>query len=291
LDGLAIIFAICATFSWGLTLLLMKVGVDRMDWVGFGMLRPWMALPFILVYAVLTGGFDFVSGRLTAFALASGVVNALFGTALYYYALSRVSMHEVNILANTNPFWGVVSAIVVLGEPAQLITIGAGVLVLGGTYFLVRRDRGAGRSHNLTGLLAALGAGMLWGFSSTVLSKICMDGGMSPITYQLLFTCSAAATWTLVALPRICRGRLRFGKKDLWVAFGSSLFGLFVGWVFWLTALQRVTASALSPLISLSLLFATILGAVVLKERVTRRIMIGGALVVAGVLLVAIFGS
>jgi len=288
-DPLAILLAVGATLNWAVTWLLMKVGVDRMSWVGFGFLRPWMGLPFILLFAWATGGFVFGSPLLVLVGLGSGLLNAVFGTSLFYYAHSHGTLHETNILANTSPFWGVVSAIVVLGEPARLVTFGAGVLVIAGTTFLVRSRKEAGDRRHLPALLAALGAGVLWGFSTAVPTKFCMDSGMSPIAYQLLFTCSAAVGWSVVAAPSIWRRRLRFDRRSLWIAFASAFTGLFAGWVLWLVALQRIDASQLSPLNGLTLLFAVILGGVVLRERITRRIVIGGALIAAGVTLVSLF--
>ena len=289
MDPLAILLAVGATLNWAVTWLLMKVGVDRMSWVGFGFLRPWMGLPFILLFAWATGGFVFGSPILVLVGLGSGVLNAVFGTSLFYYAHSHGTLHETNILANTSPFWGVVSAIVVLGEPARLVTFGAGALVIAGTIFLVRNQRGERERRNLRASLAALGAGVLWGFSIAVPTKFCMDGGMSPIAYQLLFTCSAAGGWSVVVAPSIWRRRLRFDRRSLWIAFASAFTGLFAGWVLWLVALQRIDASQLSPLNGLTLLFAVVLGVVVLRERITRRIVIGGALIAAGVTLVSIF--
>jgi len=288
-DPLAILLAVGATLNWAVTWLLMKVGVDRMSWVGFGFLRPWMGLPFILLFAWATDGFVFGSPLLVLVGLGSGVLNAVFGTSLFYYAHSHGTLHETNILANTSPFWGVVSAILFLGEPARLVTFGAGVLVIAGTIFLVRNRSGERERRNLRASLAALGAGVLWGFSIAVPTKFCMDGGMSPIAYQLLFTCSAAGGWSVVAAPSLWRRRLRFDRRSLWIAFVSAFTGLFAGWVLWLVALQRIDASALSPLNSLTLLFAVILGVVVLRERITRRIVIGGALIAAGVTLVSLF--
>jgi len=288
-DPLAILLAVGATLNWAATWLLMKVGVDRMSWVGFGFLRPWMGLPFILLFAWATDGFIFGSPLLVLVGLGSGLLNAVFGTSLFYYAHSHGTLHETNILANTSPFWGVVSAIVVLGEPARLVTFGAGALVIAGTIFLVRNRSGERERRNLRASLAALGAGVLWGFSIAVPTKFCMDGGMSPIAYQLLFTCSAAGGWSVVVAPSLWRRRLRFDRRSLWIAFASAFTGLFAGWVLWLVALQRIDASVLSPLNSLTLLFAAVLGVVVLRERITRRIVIGGALIAAGVTLVSVF--
>jgi len=283
--------AIGATLSWAITWALMKAGVDRMSWIGFGFLRPWMGLPFILLYAWATGGFTFVSPTLILVALGGGFLNAFLGTALFYYALHHGSMHETNILANTNPFWGVVSAIVVLSEPATLITFGAGALVLAGTVFLVRRRRGGNHARSLPALLAALGAGIVWGFSTAVPTKFCMSQGMNQITYQFLFTASGAVCWTLAALPGLARRRLTFTRKGAWIAFVSAFFGLFVGWVLWLMAVQQVSASGLSPLVGLTLLFATVLGVVFLRQPLTRRMTVGGLLILAGVTLVSILGS
>jgi len=290
-DPTALILGIAATFVWGLTWMLMKAGVDRMNRIAFGFVRPLMALPFILLFAWATDGLDFVSPVATLVALAGGALNAFVGTALFYYALHHGSMHETNILANTNPFWGVVSAILFLGEPATLPIFGAGLLVIAGTVFLVRTREGHRHARTLSALAAALGAGIVWAFSSTVPTKFCVTQGMSPITYLFLFTVSGAFCWTLAALPRLVRRTLTFTCKGLWIAFTSSLLGIIVGWILWLMALERVNASTLSPLVGLTLLFATVLGVIFLKQRLTGKMAIGGALILAGVTLVSVFAG
>jgi len=287
-DLVAVLLAVGATFAWALTWVLMKVGVDEMSWVGFGFLRPWIGLPFIALYGWAAHGLVFGTGDLVLVGLAGGFLNAFLGTGLYYYALSHGSMHESNILANTGPFWSVVSAIVVLGEAARPIVLLAGVLVLGGTYFLVRRPRGDDRTRNLRAVLAALATGVLWGFTTAVPTKYCMDLGMSPIAYQFLFCVGAAVAWAIAALPSLWRRRLRFTRRGIWIAVASSILGLVVGWILWLAALQRADASVLSPLAGLILFFAVALGAAFLREPINRRIVIGGTLTVAGVTLVSV---
>jgi len=283
----AFLLAVGAMLSWALTWVLMKAGVDRMSLLGFGFLRPWMGLPLIGAYAFAVGGVAFGPAPLVLLALATGFVNAFLGTSLFYYALRHGSLHETNILANTNPFWGVVTAIVVLGEPATAVTLGGGALVVAGTTFLVRRRRGEPRARSPRAIAAALGTGFLWGFSAAVPTKHCVEQGMSPIAFQLLFTASAAVSWSLAALPRLRRGEVAFTRRGVIFAFLSATFGLFVGWVLWLLALERASASALSPLVGLILLFATLLGRFAFRERLTRRTAIGGALVLAGVTLVS----
>ena len=53
--------------------------------------------------------------------------------------------------------------------------------------------------------------------------------------------------------------------------------------------MERASASALSPLVGLILLFATVIGRIFLRERLTGRTLVGGVLVLAGVTLVSAF--
>lgn len=285
----ALLLAVAAMLCWASTWVLMKAGVDRMSMIDFGFLRPWLGLPFIAAYAAAVGGLSFGTPGLVLLALGTGVLNAFVGTLLFYYALRHGALHETNILANTNPFWGVVSAIVILGDPVSPVTIGAGALVVAGTVFLVRGGDRAGGERRTAAVAAALGTGLVWGFSSAVPTKHCLNEGMSPIAFQLLFTAGAAAAWSVAILPRVRRGRVRLTRRGVAIALLSAVLGLFAGWVLWLLALERASASALSPLIGLILLFATILGAFFYRERLTRRMALGGLLVLAGVTLVSAF--
>ena len=140
--------AVGATLCWASTWVMMKVGVDRMDRTAFGLLRTVYGLLFIVPFALMTGGFTFGSVRLIGLAVGGGFLNAFLGNALFYYALSHGSMHESNVLAGINPFWGVVGSILLLGEPVRWTTFAAAILVVLGTYFLVRRRKDLGSAEH-----------------------------------------------------------------------------------------------------------------------------------------------
>ena len=101
-----------------------------------------------------------------------------------------------------------------------------------------------------------------------------------------MFTATGLICWMIVAFPGWFRGRLKFTRKGLLIALVAGVTGFFLGWVFWLEALKRVDASVLSPLYGLTMLFAVLLGALTLREPITRRVAIGGVLILAGVTLV-----
>lgn len=289
MDLISVLLVVGTTLAWALTWLLMRMGVGRMHWIDFGFLRPLISLPLIALYAWITNGFAFGGIDLILVGLAGGVLNAFLGTALFYYAHTHGSLHETNILANTGPFWGVVSAILVLGEPARWVTFAAGGLVIAGTVLLVRGRSAHAKPNHLPALLAATVAGILWGFTGAVPTKFCMAGGMSPIAYQFLFTLSAVVAWSVAIAPRFARREVRVERRHLWVVAVSSVLGIVVGWVLWLAAIQRTDASLLAPLSGLTMLFAVGLGVIFLRERVTAKILTGGGLVIAGVTLVSVF--
>ncbi len=291
MDLVAIFFAVGAAFCWALTWLMMKLGADRMPWLGFGLLRPWIALPFIVPYALWTDGIQVGSLDLVLIAMIAGTINVYLGNVLFFYAVARGSLHTSTLLSNTGPFWGVVSSILILAEPVRWFTFAAGTLVFAGAYFLVRPARKVrGERHDLLARLAALGTGVLWGSSAAVPTKYCLSRGIDPVDYQVLFLCGAALAWTIAAGPTLVRRSIRFTSRGVLYAAGSSLLGLFVGWVLWLTALERVDASLLSPLWGLAPLLTVVLSVVFLGERVAARALLGGALVLSGVTLVSVMG-
>lgn len=286
----AIAFALGAAVCWALTQVLMKPGLQCMNRVAFGMARPWLGLLFIVPYALFRGGFAFSSWSIVGIACAGGVLNAFLGTWMFYFAIERSSAHQTASLANTGPFWGVVTSVLILGERPTVATFVAAVLVVVGAYFLLERGRGKPTRHHVLPWLAALGAGFLWGFSSAVPAKYCLSNGMNPITYQFLMSVSSGGCWLGLALPSLLRCRLSFTRRGLTYAFVTSLFGFFVGWILWLTGLELVPASFLSPISGTTVLFTFLFSIVFLRERPTWRAVIGGTFIFGGVFLVSWLG-
>ena len=207
----------------------MKLGVTSMTRIGFAAVRPWLGLAFVLPYALLMGTLDFGSPKLVAIAMGGSFLNAVLGTALFYYAITHAPLHRASILSNTAPFWGVLSSVLVLGEPASPVAFAAALLIVGGTYFLIERRKTGESTRHILPLLAALGAGMLFGFASAVPAKYCLDNGMNPMGYHLLFTSGSAILWGLAILPKLVQRSVKFTKRGLVVALVSAFFGYFMG--------------------------------------------------------------
>jgi drug/metabolite transporter (DMT)-like permease len=284
----AILLTLAAAMSWAVTAVFMKMGVTSMTRIGFAAVRPWIGLVFVLPYALLVGTMEFGSPQLVIIALGGTLLNAVVGVSLFYYAITHAPLHQVSILSNTSPFWGVLSAVLILGEPANPVAFAAALLIVGGTYFLMERRKEGESGRHLLPLLAALASGVLGGFASAVPAKYCLENGMNPMGYHLLFTSGSAVMWSIIISPKLVLRRVKFTKRGMIIALVSAFFGYFCGWVLWLNALDRAPASLLAPIGGTSVLFTVLLSVVFLKERPTRRAIYGGVLVFAGVLLVSL---
>ena len=69
------------------------------------------------------------SPKLLIVAVLGGILDSFGGTLLHMIALKRSPAHEAVSLSNTAPFWGVVAAVVFLGESPQFASFAAAVLV------------------------------------------------------------------------------------------------------------------------------------------------------------------
>ncbi len=131
-------------------------------------------------------------------------------------------------------------------------------------------------------VLSALFAG-----ATAVLSKVGVAGLNSHLatairtTVVLVFTWGVAALfarpWTLVDIPR-----------RAWVFLALSGIATGLSWLCYFRALQLGEASRVAPVDKLSVLFAIVLAVLFLKEKLTWQHGVGGALIVAGAVVLTL---
>jgi len=283
---LAILLALCAGATWAIGMTAAKPALRHIDVLSYMIGRWALVIPLALAYALLTGTLAFPSWGPVAWAALAGVMDATLGGFFFLMALRRTPAFQATTLAITAPLWGVTTAILVLGEPARWQVFVAAACVVCGAYFLVGR-RMSIRSH-VTGSLFALLTGFLWGVAETVPSKLALDGGLPPASLLLVF--SGAALVALVGMTPLLRSRFprHIEGRGVGLTILSSLGGAFLGWIFWLTSLNLAPASVISPIRGSTLVFALLYSVLFLRERPSRRAVVGVFLVLAGVVLVSL---
>jgi drug/metabolite transporter (DMT)-like permease len=209
--------------------------------------------------------------------LGASIVLELAYFALLAAAYRRAELSVVYPLARgLAPVLVLVAAVAVTGaatSPAQAL----GVLLVCGGVLLVRgarRGRGAGFGVAIACCIAAY----------TVVDKQGLEHA-SPLAYLevvMLATGVAYAAGLAVARgPAVLRGALDVRSAAAGV-FSFAAYGLV------LAALQLAPAAAVAAVRETSVIVATALGAVVLREHVTRWRVAGAVLVAGGVALLAV---
>lgn len=286
--AIAILFAICSSALWGGGQVIAKRGLEDTSLALFGFVRSTSALLFVVAFGLLTTGFPFPSFSLLVVAIFGGFLDSFVGTLLYMIALRTSPAHEAVPLANTAPFWGVVAAVVFLGEQPRLASFAAAVLVILGAYFLSSHRVRTGTPINRWGPWLALAAGAVWGIAEIAPTKYCLSHGMAPSTYQLMVVAASAFGWGVYLLLRHHSRVLSWSRQGMCIAVLTGFTNLFLGWILWLFALDRAPASLVSPIRGLVVLFGFLVSVFILKERPSRRSAIGVLLIIAGVMLVSI---
>ncbi len=286
--NIAILFAVCGAALWGGGQVIAKRGLEDTSVALFGFVRSVSALLFVVPFGLLTGGFAFPGTDLLIVAILGGIFDSFVGTLLYMMALRTSPAYEVVPLANTAPFWGVVAAVVFLGEPPRLASFLAAGLVIIGAYFLSSRRVRTDEPVSRFGPWLALAAGAMWGIAEIAPSKYCLTHGMATSTYQLMVVVGSAAGWGTYLLMRHRLHAVSWSRMGLGIAVLTAFTNLFLGWLLWLMALDRAPASLLSPVRGLVVLFGFLASIILLKERPSLRSAIGVLLILAGVTLVSV---
>jgi drug/metabolite transporter (DMT)-like permease len=189
---------------WGYNWVVMKVGMAYAEPFTFAALRTFFGAVFMFALLPL------LHRRLRPQALG---LTALFGllqtggfVGLAMWAVSIGGAGKVSILAYTMPFWLLLIAWPVLGEPVRGLQWGAVILALGGLVAIL----GPWNLHGLQSSLLAVGAGLVWAVSSVVvkimrsrhdidlLNLIAWQGliGSVPLIIVALFTATKPVEWT-----------------------------------------------------------------------------------------------
>ena len=131
-------------------------------------------------------------------------------------------------------------------------------------------------------LLSALFAG-----ATAILAKIGVASVDSNFATAIRTTVILLFTWTIASFSR---SQWSFGNisSRTWLFLVLSGLATGLSWLCYFRALQLGEASRVAPMDKLSVLFAIILAAVVLRENVTWHHWLGGGLVLTGAVVLAL---
>ncbi|NNG20652.1 DMT family transporter [Naumannella sp. ID2617S] len=264
---------------WAATLATIKIAVGGFSPFQVAAGRCLIGALLLLPVAIASGRGPGLRANWFSYLLLT-VGNVVGFTGLQTYALQSLPSGLVGVLIYLQPVLVAVFAAPLLGEPlgrAKLL----GLLIAFVGIVVVSADALGGRV-SVVGLLCALGSALAWTFGT--------------LTFRH-YSDRVDPRWS-VALPFLVGGMLLVGVSFLqgdppmrWVlapTIGliiSGVFGTGIAWLLYFWLVSTGGAGRTTSRIFFVPILAVLIGAVVLHERLSVTLLIGGALVVLGVWL------
>lgn len=233
-----------------------------------------------------------VTLRGLALFAAAGVVAPGLGQLLFMRAIRDAGPSRSSVVVGTAPLFAVAVALLALGEPLRApLLAGAFLIVAGGA--ALARERRRPEGFRAAGLLFALGCAVAVGLRDNAARWAAQHAGTSA------FAAGAAAlgggTVSMLAFMAVRRGvhpaaqAFDRGRALLPFVPAGLLYGL--SYVLLFAAFYRGRVSVVSPVVATESLWSILVAAALFGrgERIGRRLVAGGALVVAGAALIGAY--
>lgn len=194
-----------------------------------------------------------------------------------------------SLINSSNPVIIILMAMVILKERATKRQIFSVCCALAGTVFILGDINGG---SSFLGAVLSCGAVLCWSFGSVIVRLISDKYDPLVITFLCMFICSGAAlpfsVYHQMANP------FNWAKVTPLFVF-SFLFIVFIStglsFLMWNKALSLVSASTCSLFYPVQPLVSSLLGVLLLGEKISATFIVGGALIVFGVLFSVITNS
>ena len=286
LDALAVSLLVGCCLVWGGQQVLAKATIAEIPPIFQAALRLTGATVLLLLWCRLRRIPLFKSdGSLGPGLLAGALFTAEF--ACLFSALSFSSASRATLLLYTSPFWvACFLPLIIKSEKLRLPQWMGLLLAFLAVMFVLREGVAQGvNPQQWKGDLLALAGGMAWGLTTVAIRGSRL---MAVSAEKLLFYQVAVGT---VCLPLLS---LLLGEHWVWNWSGfamvslalQTVVGAFISYLVWMWMLGRYPATRISVFVFLTPIFALLFGALWLGEAVSLHLVVGIALVGAGIVLV-----
>lgn len=285
-----IIAAICSAIFAGLTAILAKCGIRKTNSDVATALRTIVVLGFSVLMVFIVGSqgtITEISGKSWIFLVLSGIATGA-SWICYFKALSVGDVNKVAPIDKSSTVISVLLAIVLFGETNNLIVKLIGTALIGtGTYLMIEKKishkEAKGLGWMVYAVLSAVSAAL-----TSVLAKVGISGVESNLATAIRTVVILVMAWGIVFAKGEQKQIAMINKKEL-LFIGLSGLATGASWLCYYDAIQNGILSVVVPIDKLSILLTVVFSHVFLKERLSKKAVIGLGLMCVGTLVMAIW--
>ena len=276
-------FAVGSAFFAGITAVLAKIGIQKIDSTLATAIRTVVVLIFSWLMVFIAGSQDQIfqiTGKTLCFLVLSGLSTGA-SWLCYFKALQLGDVNKVAPIDKSSTVLTILLAFILLGEPISIpqvfgvLGIGAGTLLM-----ITKKETEEGKPRNKSWLLFAFLSAVFASLTS-IFGKIGVENVESNLGTAIRTVVVLVMAWLMVFVEGQQKGIKTIDRKSWGFLFLSGITtGL--SWLCYYRALQDGPASIDVPIDKLSILVTIIFSGVVLKERLSRKAGVGLLLILAG---------
>ncbi|WP_294399734.1 EamA family transporter [uncultured Clostridium sp.] len=284
-----VLFAFASAFFAGVTSILAKIGVKDVDSHVATAIRTIIVLIFSWIMVFIIGSQSTIvniDGKTFLFLILSGLSTG--GSWLCYFkALQLGDVNKVVPIDKSSTILTMILAFIFLNEKITINMVIGMIGIAIGTYLMIQKKEKAEKivkrkAWLIYALLSALFASL-----TSILGKIGIENVESNLGTAIRTIVVLVMAWIIVFATKKQRDIKKIDKRSLiflilsGVATGAS-------WLCYYKALQDGLASIVVPIDKLSILVTVLFAYIFLKEKLSKKSLLGLILIVVGTLLLLV---
>ena len=284
-----ILYAFGSAFFAGATSILAKIRVKDIDSHVATAIRTIVVLIFswIMVFIVGSQGtIGNISGKTLTFLILSGFATGA-SWLCYFKALQLGDVNKVVPIDKSSTILTMVLAFIFLGENITINMV-VGMIGIGiGTYLMIQKKESIekvvkGKAWLVYALLSAIFASL-----TSILGKVGIENVESNLGTAIRTIVVLIMAWIIVFATKKQSDVKKIDKKSLLFLILSGI-ATGASWLCYYKALQDGLASIVVPIDKLSILVTILFAYVFLKEKLSKKSIVGLVLIVVGTLILLI---
>jgi Predicted membrane protein len=284
-----VIFAFGSALFAGITAILAKIGIKNTDSNVATAIRTIVILVFSWLMVIVVGAQNTIgeiSNKTLIFLILSGIVTG--GSWLCYFkALQLGNVNKVTPIDKSSTVLTMLLAFIILGENITIYKIIAMISIGTGTYLMITRknvtvNQTEGNKWMIYAIFSAVFASL-----TSILGKIGIQGVNSNLGTAIRTIVVLIMAWVVVFATGKQNEVNKIDKISIiFICFSGITTGL--SWLCYYKALQDGQASIVVPIDKLSIIITIAFSSLFLKEKLTKKSLLGLCFMVIGTLLLLI---
>ena len=285
-----IIMAVLSALFAGLTSILAKCGIRKTDSDVATALRTIVVLLFSWIMVFIVGSVNTIAQitpKSLLFLILSGIATGA-SWICYFKALSVGDVNKVVPVDKSSTVLTVLLAIILFSETNHIAVKLVGTVLLAvGIFMMIEKKKAGAKQTKVLWLPYAIGSAVFAALTS-ILAKVGIEGVESNLATAIRTGVVLVMAWLIVLIKGKQKQLKSLDKKELGFI---ALSGLATGgsWLCYYYAIQNGVVSVVVPIDKMSVVVTVVFSYFVFKEKLSRKAIIGLALMVIGTLVMAIW--